>query len=245
MFGSLSPTVTSRDATLLAERLVSLSTGASDGAALRSYVRPVPVRVFRGPAWPQGYELAKDLWESLGEPAKDSAWVDIDEIYAGLAVSVEEVELDDAKIRAIAIAGPKHRPTVLLNRSHEFQDQTRRRFTLAHELCHLLHDRSHAARLAIASGPWATPDVEQRANAFAAMLLMPEPLVAEALKSLPQPVTREDEVWTVANRLHTSFTATLDHLHNLGYIDDTTREVVRERIEIRSAAKAVKQPPSD
>ena len=41
------------------------------------------------------------------------------------------------------------------------------------------------------------------------------------------------------------FHGNADHLHNLGYIDDTTREVVRERIEIRSAAKAVKQPPSD
>ena len=245
MFGTLSPTVTSRDAMLLAERLVSLSTGAGNGAALTPLVRPVPVQALGGPAWPQGYALARDLWESLGEPAKQSGWVDIEEIYAGLAVSIEEVHLDDAKIRAIAIAGPKHRPTVLVNRSHEFQDQTRRRFTLAHELCHLLYDRGHAARLAIASGPWASPDVEQRANAFAAMLLMPEQLVADAVKSLPQPVTEEGDVWTVANRLHTSFTATLDHLYNLGYVDDTTRESVRERIESRAAAKAAKQQPSD
>ena len=77
------------------------------------------------------------------------------------------------------------------------------------------------------------------------MLLMPEPLVAEAVKSLPRFVTREDEVWTVANRLHTSFTATLDHLYNLGYVDDTARESVRERIEIRTAAKAARHLASD
>lgn len=52
-----------------------------------------------------------------------------------------------------------------------------RRFTLAHEFCHLLFDRDVGAHLAIASGPWAPHDVERRANAFAAMFLMPNGLV--------------------------------------------------------------------
>ena len=51
-------------------------------------------------------------------------------------------------------------------------------------------------------------------------------------------------MWAVANRLHTSFTATLDHLHNLGYVDDTAREAVRERIKARTAAKAARQQPA-
>ena len=42
------------------------------------------------------------------------------------------------------------------------------RFTLAHELCHMLHDRSYGARLAIASGPWAPWGIEKRANALLA-----------------------------------------------------------------------------
>ena len=78
-----------------------------------------------------------------------------------------------------------------------FGTRTRRRFTLAHELCHLIHDRGYGARLAIASGPWAPADVEQRANAFAAMLLDARMhLVAQAVKSLAQSVTREEEVWS-------------------------------------------------
>ncbi len=243
MFGTLSPTVTRQDAVALAERLVSLSTGAGDGVALSPLVRSVPVQALGGPAWQQGYDLAKDLWESLGEPTMGGGWVDIDEIYSQLALNIEEVMLDDTKIRAVAIAGPRHRPTVLLNGSHEFQDETRRRFTLAHELCHILHDRGHAARLAIASGPWAPPDVEQRANAFAAMLLMPEPLVAQAVKSLSRPVTEAEDVGRVAHRLHTSFTATLDHLYNLGYVDDTTREAVREGIEMGALSKLARKPP--
>lgn len=105
MFGTLSPTVSPRDAMLLAQRLVSSWTGIGDGANLAPFVEPVPVRASGGPAWPQGYELAKDLWESLGAPAKDGAWVDIEEIYAGLAVRVEEVDLDDAKSRRSRATG--------------------------------------------------------------------------------------------------------------------------------------------
>ncbi len=76
------------------------------------------------------------------------------------------------------------------------------------------------------------------------MLLMPEPLVAEAMKCLGQSVTGADEVWAVADRMHTSFTATLDHLCNLGYLDDATRDAMREEIETRATAKAFKPRPS-
>lgn len=240
MFGTLSPCVTSRDAMLLAERLVSLSAGPEADARLAPFVHSEPIRALDGPPWRQGYELANDLWESLGQPVEDGAWVDIEMVYDRLGIGIEEAPLDDVKIRAVAIAGPRHRPTVLLNANAEFREPTRRRFTLAHELCHLIHDRGYGSRLAIASGPWAPADVEQRANAFAVMLLMPSELVAQAVKALAQSLTREEEVGAVAARLRTSFTATLDHLCNLGYVDDCTRDAIRERIEIRAAVKAGK-----
>ena len=47
------------------------------------------------------------------------------------------------------------------------------RFTVAHEVCHLLFDRDVGCRLAIANGPWDPQDVEQCADSFTAMLLMP------------------------------------------------------------------------
>ena len=52
---------------------------------------------------------------------------------------------------------------------------------IGHELCHLLHDRSFGSRLVIVSGPWAPRAIEQRANAFAAWLLMPPSLVTLAI----------------------------------------------------------------
>jgi len=46
--------------------------------------------------------------------------------------------------------------------------------TLAHELCHLLVDRGSATELMVVSTPWAPPEIERRANAFAAELLLPK-----------------------------------------------------------------------
>jgi hypothetical protein len=73
----------------------------------------------------------------------------------------------------------------------------------------MLFDRGYGARLAIASGPWAPRDVEARANAFGAMLLMP-------------------------TELHTSYKATLEHLKNLNFLS----EEEHDRIEIDGGASA-------
>lgn len=236
MFGSLSPTISDADARLLADKLVGLYSVHGDGSKLANECRSVPLQNSDQRAWKQGYDLAEEFLESLELPIDRQQWIDVDEIYRDLDVSVEEIALDDAAIRAVAIAGPHQQPTVLINSTHRFQDPERRRFTLAHELCHLLYDRSYGARLAIATGPWAPVDIEQRANAFAAMLLMPRTLLATAVSSLHQPLAEEESVWEVANRLHTSFTATLDHLCNLGYLDSDTRDAIRTRVESRAAA---------
>ena len=88
----------------------------------------------------------------------------------------------------------------------------------------MLFDRDAGAHLAIASGPWAPQDVERRANAFAAMFLMPNELVRRAVSALAGSLETKDAVHSVANRLQTSFESTLWHLKNLGYIDDVTRQ---------------------
>ncbi len=111
-----------------------------------------------------------------------------------------------------------------------------RRFTLARELCHILYDRSYGAHLGIASGPWAPANVEKRANAFAAMFLMPTELVGEAIRALTVPLGSPQGVWQVAKRLQTSFTSTVDHLSNLGYLDESTRDSICAAVLARAAA---------
>ena len=97
-----------------------------------------------------------------------------------------------------------------------------RHFTLAHELCHLLFDRSVGQRLAVASGPWAPPSLEQRANAFAAMLLMPTEAVRAVVAGMNEAIATEQGISSIARRLETGFSATLWHLRNLGFVDDSS-----------------------
>ena len=79
-------------------------------------------------------------------------------------------------------------------------------------------------------------DVEKRANAFAAMFLMPTELVGRAVRSLAVPLNSPQAVWQIANRLQTAFTSTVDHLFNLGYLDEATRDSIRAVRLSRAAA---------
>jgi len=90
-----------------------------------------------------------------------------------------------------------------------------------------LHDRSHGARLAIASGPWAPKSIEQRANAFAAWLLMPPDLLQSAIADAHSGMDTLEGVNFVADRLDVSRRALIEHLYNLDYIDEEERDVLR------------------
>jgi Zn-dependent peptidase ImmA (M78 family) len=103
-----------------------------------------------------------------------------------------------------------------------------RRFTLAHELCHLLLDREYGDELAIASGPWAPLAIEQRANAFAAAFLMPTWLLRDALATATAPVDDPETIKSVSTRLRVSASSLIDRFYNLGEI------TFEERIQLRS-----------
>ena len=60
-----------------------------------------------------------------------------------------------------------------MNSDREFTDPNRTRITLAHELCHLLIDREGALPVIDVLGGHFDNFIEQRANAFAAELLLP------------------------------------------------------------------------
>ena len=236
MFGSLSPTIDETDARLLAAKLVEYYAPGGENAVLKNIVHNEAIEGSDEQAWNYGYRLAEDLCEELGGEFFSGGRVNVDAVYSHLSIGVDETELRDRSIRAVAIAGPSHKPVALVNRSYEFRDSEPRRFTLAHELCHILYDRSYGARLAMASGPWAPVDVEKRANAFAAMFLMPAELVGEAVRALTVPLDSPRGVWQVANRLQTSFTLTVDHLLNLGYLDESARDSIRAAVLARAAA---------
>jgi len=220
MFGSVSPTIETADAIALAGKLIDLYSPDSESSELVNLVRNEIIDDSEYP-WVQGYRLAEEVLERLSLPGENDDWIDVQKIYQQLGISVNELALKDDGIRAVSVAGPEHRPSTLLNPNHQtYLGEAGKRFTLAHELCHILFDRDYGARLSIASGPWAPSDIESRANAFAAMLLMPTELVRRLVRHFSHRINSATAILEIASNLHTSVKATLEHLKNLAFISD-------------------------
>lgn len=99
------------------------------------------------------------------------------------AVAVLYADLCDPRLAGVTFADRFRGPTIVLNTRGKNENPGVRRFSLAHELCHLLVDTDRTEPLATLSGflSDAGLDREQRANAFATRLLCPE----EVVRALP------------------------------------------------------------
>jgi Zn-dependent peptidase ImmA (M78 family) len=176
--------------------------------------------------WEQGYELAESMLDTLGVDTSGD-FVDVAAVLESLGVDILSCQLDDSEIRACCIAGDKFTPTIVQNKSSfAYRHPAALRFTFAHELCHLLFDRTYGRKLAIASGPWAPRGIEKRANAFAAMFLMPPDLVRRAVADLPDPVHDAASISAIAKRLRVSRRTIIDHLYNLTLMSEEQREIL-------------------
>ena len=133
-------------------------------------------------------------------------------------------QLETDTIRGVGLAGVGLKPIIFVNRSSNYnQNEKGRRFTMAHELCHILHDQSRARKLPHISGPWASPAIEQRANAFAAWLLMPRRLLSRLFLANGDLLDIEG-LQNLADDLHVTDIALLMHLYNLRFIRDFQRD---------------------
>ena len=183
MFGGVEPALDGADVASMRDALVE-SCGGQDGRELASLVvercdEPL------GVPHQDGDRFATELLEDLDMLNADQA-VDIRNICRRLDVRVDQTAFNTDSIRGIAFAGVGFAPGIVVNDTHPFNDnESGRRFTIAHELCHVLFDRTRARRVAHASGPWAPSGVEKRANAFAAYLLMPRGLVHSSIRANP------------------------------------------------------------
>ncbi len=227
MFGAVAPNITQRDVDALTAFLLALYT--ADSAAARAdndeWGEMTQSIDERSAPWRQGYELAQSFLERID--ADQLAPTDIDALLDVLGVAVSEVALEDSEVRGLAAAGAHHRPFIGLNPNYPFHDRVEvQRFTKGHELCHVLFDRTAAKELAVASGPWAPVEIEQRANAFAAMVLMPEPFVRAELGRLKTPVTDLDQLTDLAARLGVSIRALAWHATNLGLVSRVVTQLL-------------------
>ena len=176
-----------------------------------------------------GHRFAGELLEDMA--LLDGDFIDVYAMCSHLRIDLQETELETDSIRGVAIAGDGFSPRIIVNRNHYFnQNESGKRFTIAHELCHVLFDRTRARRVAHASsGRWATQGIERRANAFAAYLLMPRALVLAHLPDANRIET--SDVQHLASRLQVNKSALLRHLRNLGVIDEVERETLLDRCD--------------
>lgn len=135
------------------------------------------------PPFEQGYQLARWLRAQL--QIEDREAFEPEKLLADEGVKVEEYDLDSAEIDAIACWGAID-PLILLNRNEKARAATPngRRSTLAHEICHLLIDRTRALPVAEVLGGEVDDESEKRANAFAAELLLPQAHATHVLRAL-------------------------------------------------------------
>ena len=160
-----------------------------------------------------------------------TAPVDIVKVVASLGASLHEQQFEDHVSGVLAIqGGAKH---ILINKNHH---SNRKRFTAAHECGHLvLHhvqgdglfiDKQMQLykRVGVPSGPeytsqdsTTTPTQEREANLFASAVLMPAPLLTQAIQRLNHDLD-EDDMLTLANAFGVSSAAMSIRLQNLGLL---------------------------
>ncbi|MGH3812370.1 MAG: ImmA/IrrE family metallo-endopeptidase [Pseudonocardiaceae bacterium] len=230
LFSSVSPDVTREDVRTLAAVLVDQYSGAKISPTLADWASQTTLDATI-PAWTQGYELAEAAHAEL-DLDLSPGWVDIEALLEDLGVSILSRKLEDRSIRACCMVSPHHIPTIIKNEASSYSEsEYAQRFSLAHELCHLMYDQSRGQKLAIASGPWAPKGIEQRANAFAAMFLMPPELVQRAAADVSDPISDLTGVSGVASKLRVSKRAAIDHLYNMTLMSESVRDELRRLVD--------------
>jgi len=229
VFGTYSPEITKDDVLTLANLLVKnyVPDATSSLNRLRLPLDLADVKDLT--PGEQGGWLGEQACQLLVENSGQS-WIDIRKIVSDLGIETDSISLSDEEIRAVSVFGPTQRPKIYCNMETKWGTSSEvRRFTLAHELCHLLLDRNRANELAVASGPWAPLLVEQRANAFAASFLMPAWLLRDSLSALDGDLRDLDTISHLARNLHVSTSSLIDRLHNLGELDGDERFVLKSQ----------------
>ena len=229
MFGGASPELGIDDIQALRDALVGGCPG-QDGEELGALVESrqgVPLDV----PHLDGERFAAALLEELDESVGDD-FVDVRAICSRLGITVEDVEFETDSIRGVALAGEGFSPKIVINLGHVYNsNEDGKRFTIGHELCHILFDRTRARRIAHVSGSWAPPGIEKRANAFAAYLLMPRDLIMRNLGHDDR--FNSEEIWRLADILHVNESPLVEHLYNIDMIDEFERDHLRTSIRRR------------
>jgi Zn-dependent peptidase ImmA (M78 family) len=161
------------------------SASRQDTSALDTLSVAALQQIPTGPEWhpyDQGYLVADWLRAQIGVTSKDA--VKPEELLRRWSVQIQTAKFNTRIVDAVAAWGPRHGPVVIVN-SRGAHSRSRRglRATFAHEIAHLLLDRTTALPLAEVMGGRAVDSTEERARAFAAQLLLPKEEAGQAFDS--------------------------------------------------------------
>jgi Zn-dependent peptidase ImmA (M78 family) len=233
MFGALSPEISETAAARLLAIVSDAYQDRANTADLDQFVTDRPAWSARSP-WAEGYQLARDFIEATNL-LRDETPIDLDKLLDRLGIKRQSERLEEVGPRGAALAGEGFRPTIVINRDHPMNRAAAgQRFSIAHELCHILHDRGRGRRVTHSSTPWAPAVVEQRANAFAAMLLMSPEVIRRVVPDLSGDVSL-NRIAEAAMSLQVSVRALIQHLANLNEIADEDRERLLQELEEASS----------
>lgn len=210
LFGSYSPQISDDDVQVLITSLhaVLCRSGPTDLPNIKLPELPTL------PPGPEGSQLGEAAYRELADPT--ATYVDIEEILERLNITYSIDGLSDSSTRAVSLLSEHHGIHIVINGNY-LRGTVERvlRFTLAHELGHILFDRARSRRLAVVSGPWAPQAIEKRANAFAAAFLMPEELIERHSRTLGRRPWRRDTAINLAQHLRVSLSSLADRMYNL------------------------------
>jgi Zn-dependent peptidase ImmA (M78 family) len=151
--------------------------------------------------------------------------IDVERVARHLGARVVPMRLSDAS--GLLITQPGVVPCIVVNQT---EHEHRQRFTIAHELGHLVMkhhfqntenvhvDRGHVISFRNDSSAAGTDPREIEANQFAAVLLMPAAIVKREAAKLAAGPLREDEVERLAKRFKVSVQAMTIRLNALGLL---------------------------
>jgi Zn-dependent peptidase ImmA (M78 family) len=168
-------------------------------------------------------QLARDL---LAKHKVSAPPVDVEAIAKRLGLRISKHHVDSDVDGFLLRTGREGKTVIGVNNAHHIH---RQRFTIAHELAHFLLHKGDAVhvdqsaqievKLRNANSSTGTDIEEMEANAFAAEILMPEPLLERDILALKKTSLKDDKfVSQLADRYCVSPQALTLRLVNLGYI---------------------------
>jgi Zn-dependent peptidase ImmA (M78 family) len=167
----------------------------------------------RRDTWTSGRDLARRIRERLHVDGPVLSMLALTEKQLGILVLWQKLPAD---VAGYAFCDEIHGPAVVVNVNGRNQNELVGRFTLAHEISHVLFDRSDLTALSRFDAyddfydyrDGARDVAEVRANAFAIHLLAPESLLARTWAAAP------GDIRNVMTHFGISFEAARHHLHN-------------------------------